>query len=193
MENSSTKSEWIATVKYLLSSLEMDNHFINPQQVNTEIFSKLCATKLRDLFITQWHLQLSGVSRNQTDTSKLHFYKLFKVAFKREKYLDLIPNFQLRKCISKFRCSDHILEIEIGRHKKLKVEERICKICKMAVETEEHFLRFCPKYKQLRSRYLGNISNFSEWVQILKCEDKKSSYNLANFLMKGFKIRKHLM
>ena len=56
---------------------------------------QLCATKLRDLFITQWHLQLSGASRNQTDTSKLRFYKLFKVAFRRKNIQTLSLIFNL--------------------------------------------------------------------------------------------------
>ena len=46
----------------------------------------------------------------------------------------------------------HVLEIETGRHQKLKVEERVCKLCKEAVETVEYFLRFCPKYSGLRYR-----------------------------------------
>ena len=107
-----------------------------------------------------------------------------------EPYLNLLHDFQLRKCISKFRCSDHVLEIESGRHRKLKYGERICKICKAAVESEEHFLRFCTLYSELQYRYFGNITPFAECVSILKCEDKKSAANLANYLSKSFATRK---
>ena len=189
----STELDWAATVRFLLSTLGMDTHLCNPGMVTTEKFSNICASKLSNLCIIQWHRQMTGVSMRLGDTSKLRFYKLFKTSFKMEPYLNLIPNFQLRKCISKFRCSDHSLEIEVGRHKKLKVQERICKICHTAVETEEHFLRFCPKFIELRHRYFGNTSTFAEWVRILKCEEKESSYNLANFLKKGFEIRKSLL
>ena len=60
--------------------------------------------------------------------------------------MDSISDFTLRKIITKFRCSDHCLEIEKGRHIKLKPEERICKLCKSDVETELHFIQDCPAY-----------------------------------------------
>jgi hypothetical protein len=92
--------------------------------------------------------------------SKLRFYKLFKVNFSREPYLDHINCFELRRSVTKFRCSDHRLEIETGRHKnignrRVHVEERICQVCKVEVETELHFLLGCPVYSNLRARYFG--------------------------------------
>ena len=189
----STELEWAATVKFLLTTLGMESYFNNPDLVTTQRFSVMCAKKLSNLCIRQWYHEVTGVSMCQGNTSKLRFYKLFKTSFKMEPYLSSISNFHLRKCISKFRCSDHSLEIEVGRHKKLKVEERVCKLCQIAVETEEHFLRFCPKFNELRHRYFGNTCSFAEWIRILKCEEKQSSYNLANFLKKGFEIRKELL
>ena len=190
MDDNSTEFEWAATVKYLLSKLGMNIHLDNPHLTSYNIFSKLCATKLRDLCISQWRSQLNGGPANSVGSNKLRFYKQFKNSFCLESYLNTVSNFYLRKCIAKFRCSDHVLEIETGRHKKLKVDDRICKICKTSIETEEHFLRFCPKYVEIRQRYFGNVSSFLELVTIMKCEGKKSAFNLANFLTKGFKIRK---
>ena len=120
--------EWAATVRFLLSTLGMDTHLRNPGLVTTEKFANICFFKLSNLCIMQWHRQMTGVSLCQGETNKLRFYKLFKTSFEMEPYLNLIPNFQLRKCISKFRCSDYSLEIEVRRHKKLQVEEHICKI-----------------------------------------------------------------
>ena len=106
-----------------------------------------------------------------------------------EPYLDLICNFQIRKCITKFRCSDHRLEIEIGRHKNKKVEERVCKTCGQGIENEEHFLRWCPRYTPLRQRYFGLPHNFLDWLVILKCETKSIAYNLGNFIKKSLVLR----
>ena len=189
MERNIAQSEWAATAKYLLSQIGMNNHLSDPLLANTNDFSKMCTTKLRKRFTSQWHSQINGSSLG-LDSNKLRFYKQFKSSFQMEPYLNLIHNFQLRKCISKFRCNDHVLEIETRRHQNSKVEERICKICKEAVETEEHFLRFCPKYSELRYRNFGNISSFVGCVRIHKCEDKKSAFNLANLLGKSFKTRK---
>ena len=88
--------------------------------------------------IQQWKSQLN------VQEHKLRFYKLFKDSFVREAYLDNLNSFDLRKCVAKFRCSDHKLEVEIGRHKKQRLEERICQICYQGVETELHLLQECP-------------------------------------------------
>ena len=51
--------------------------------------------------------------------SKLRTYKQFRNKFALENYLIVTSNFENRKLIAKFRCSDHELMIEKGRHKKL--------------------------------------------------------------------------
>ena len=109
---------------------------------------------------------------------------------RREPYLEYISDFYLRKRITKFRCSDHTLEIEIGRHKKVKAEERLCKFCISKVETELHFLQECPAYDNIRRTFLGN---YRDWLTIIKCEDKRIAYCLANFLTKAFKLREKLL
>ena len=98
----------------------------------------------------------------------------------------------MRKIITKFRCSDHALEIEKGRHKKLKVEERICKICKTDVETENHFLQNCPVYENIRFQFF-DIELMNNWNHILRCSDQKTAYNFSNFLLKAFKLRDNML
>ena len=188
-------SEWIATVKYLLSYLGMDNIFDNPISITTEKFSTLCKNTLRKKIEKEWVDQISGLGRTEGQTNKLRFYKTFKHDLSREPYLSVINDFQLRKNITKFRCSDHKLEIEVGRHKKLKVEERICKVCDAnIVETELHFLTCCPLYEDLRIRYFGNsLKDHNEWLNTLRCKDKKTSFNLANYLIKASKRREQLL
>ena len=60
---------------------------------------------------------------------KLRTYKMFKSKFAMEDYLINLHDFESRKIIAKFRCSDHTLMIETGRHKKIDPEERMCKMC----------------------------------------------------------------
>ena len=40
--------------------------------------------------------------------------------------------------------------IEVGRHKNLKIHERICQVCKRNVEDEIHFLLICKLYDEMR-------------------------------------------
>ena len=51
--------------------------------------------------------------------SKLRTCKQFKNTFALENDLIITPNFKNRKLIPAFRCSNHELIIEKGRHKKL--------------------------------------------------------------------------
>ena len=166
--------EWLATVKCVLSQLNMEEHFYNHDT---------CLTKLKAIFEKQWHTRL-------TTTSKLRFYKLFKTSFSREKYLDFIPSFPLRKCLTKFRCR---LEVEVGRHNNIDANERWCRVCKVKGETEEHFLHFCPGYNTLRARLFGNLGSFLQWRDLLKCEKSPSTFKLIKFINKGLGIRNNLI
>ena len=60
------------------------------------------------------------------------------------------------------------------------------------VECETHFLIDCPLYRELRLKHLGpNVQ--TELVNILKCSDKVTSFNLANFLTKAYSLREHCL
>ena len=68
-------------------------------------------------------------------------------------------NFKYRKTLCKFRCSDHTLLIETGRHKGLDVNDLICKNCSFGlIEDEVHFLLVCPAYSVPRSDFLSHTS-----------------------------------
>ena len=179
-----SESEWMGTVKLLINELKMTNYFQNPELISTERFTQLCKDKLKERFVQLWKSKLTD------QEGKLRFYKLFKDDFFREKYLDNLNCFHLRKAVAKFRCSDHKLELETGRHRKERVEERICQLCYQNTETEMHFLHECPLYTKLRTRYFGNVEN---WNEILQCKEKLMAYNLANFLTKAFKLRQKML
>ena len=61
--------------------------------------------------------------------------------FKFEKYIEIIQGRPLRITMTKFRISDHELDIEKGRHKDIKRGERHCQTCKTkAIESDKHLL-----------------------------------------------------
>ena len=187
MESEIFQSEWLESVKFFLQHIGMEYCFQNPTALNNHQFVKACKDKLKEKVIEQWEIYMSNVGGG----NKLRFYKTFKSSFNREPYLDSVSDFHLRKVITKFRCSDHTLEIEKGRHRKVLVEERICKLCLTDVENELHFLQSCPVYENIRLQLFGEtpVNNHV----ILKCEDKESAYSLANFLVKAYKLREDLL
>ena len=121
---------------------------------------------------------------------KSNILQTFKSDFSREKYLDFVNCYKLRKVICKFRCSDHTLEIEIGRRKKIMENERRCLVCMNEVESEVHFLANCPPYQTLRLKYFGRDIQ-DNTADIMKCSTKIASFNLANYLTKSYDIKEH--
>ena len=79
--------------------------------------------------------------------------------FKFEKCIEIIQDIPLRIMMTKFRISDHKLNIEKERQKAMRREERLCQTCKTkAVESEEHLLLECNSYSNYRNK-LFNIIN----------------------------------
>jgi hypothetical protein len=72
------------------------------------------------MFKKNYKRKILGKISNLDDSSKLFLYsKLTKQTFKLEDYLKLTKQFNNRQLLTKFRTSDHPLEIELGRYKKI--------------------------------------------------------------------------
>ena len=140
------------------------------------------------MFIELWHFYIASGTLN-----KLRFYKLVKNFFGKEQYLDNVQTFHLRKAITKFRCSDHNLEVEKGRHANKRMEERFCKACGKSIEDEIHFLNNCHSFKELRRHYFGGGPGSYNWLQIVQCVNKDNAFKLGNFLTKALKYRNKLV
>ena len=186
--NETTQSEWLKTIHFLLKYLGMERCVQQVKEISFSQFQRECKTKLKEKIISEWGEQL------KKQNSKLELYKEIKGKFEIESYLDNIPNYHLRKLITKFRCSDHKLEIETGRHKNTERKQRICKTCHLDVENETHFLCFCPTYKSLRTAIFGadNLS-MERGREILACKEKAVALKLAKYLQKAFKTREIIM
>ena len=52
--NETSQSEWMATVKFLLRELNMENYFQNPELCTTEKFTSLCKEKFKNKFNELW-------------------------------------------------------------------------------------------------------------------------------------------
>ncbi len=88
--------------------------------------------------------------------NRLHTYQLMNTScttesgysYAHQSYLQVITNVQLRQSLSRFRCSNHRLEVECGRHAKpesVPRRDRVCRLCSLgAVEDEDHLLLVCP-------------------------------------------------
>ena len=111
---------------------------------------------------------------------KMRTYCLFKKDFKLENYLTEIKNANTRKTISKFRLSDHKLEIETGRYHipKKATEQRLCKSCGVT-EDEIHCIITCKINTTEREQTFTEISTYDKTFQFFH-EVTKFTYLLCN-------------
>ena len=63
---------------------------------------------------------------------------------------------------SRFRSSNHVLNIEMGRRNGILLEDRLCTFCEnngiVVIENEYHFLLHFPRYNTIREKYLKKTS-----------------------------------
>ena len=136
---------WTMNIKNILdtngmSSFYINNHDDKPFFVQKRLFLRLC---------DQFHQNVLSEINNKK--SKLRTYALLKQEPGFESYLHDTTNPKIRKTYSKFRLSNHNLNIEKGRHIKTedeaeKLQNRLCPFCQTLVESEIHF--DCPKYSK---------------------------------------------
>ena len=62
---------------------------------------------------------------SNSDESNLFLYSKLKSSFSLEKYLSELTSFKNRQILTKFRTSDHCLQIETGRYKKYSPSTKI--------------------------------------------------------------------
>jgi hypothetical protein len=79
---------------------------------------------------------------NFDDSSKLFLHSKLKTDIKLEDYLKLTKKINNRQLLTKIRTSDHPLEIELGRCKKIPRHQRLCKTSKV-LDDEIHFFLQC--------------------------------------------------
>ena len=139
--------KWVFTIKETLEVNGMLNSFLGYDINGLFPVYRTLFQRLSD----QFHQRAFENIRNEG--CKLRTYSLFKTETGMEKYLVNINNIEKRSKVIKFRLSNHTLEIEKGRHKKIPKELRFCPFCLQCVESEIHFLFHCPEYVHLRERW----------------------------------------
>ena len=99
--------------------------------------------------------------------------------------------------MSRFRCSNHILKIETGRHDGTNEENRYCPLCTkkglFLIENEFHLIVECEYYATLRNTYLkSEYLNYIRFIELFTSTDKSILFNLATFLYKSLLLRSNV-
>ena len=105
---------------------------------------------------------------------KLEFFTSQKSIYSQEHYLSAIKKIKYRQALSKFRLSNHSLNIEAGRYKQPKIprEQRICLLCNLSkVETFLSVQRTCTpskwQWKFDQSQHLESIYLNARYGRVL--------------------------
>ena len=104
---------------------------------------------------------------------KMRTYCAFKNAVKMEKYISDVKSIERRTLLSKFRLSDHRLEVEVGRYHRPKKnpEERICTKCNI-LEDEIHCLMSCDLNKEIREQLFEQIERHRPLFRHMNTKDR---------------------
>ena len=78
-----------------------------------------------------------------------------------------------RQCLSKLRCSNNFLAIEVGRHKKLQINKRFCPKCN-EIEDEINFISSCALFDTVRKKFIQ---------EIIEIDQTFPSWMMKNFLL----------
>ena len=172
-----------------IKNLNLNEEIPILETITTENIKTITKT-LEEKYLTFWKHKLEN-------SSKLTFYSTFKTDHNLEKYLEVIKDPYKRKCLSRFRVSNHSLQIEIGRYQNIPREERLCPICNSGeVESETHLLLSCKAYEHsrenLRSTFENTPSNGIRLnpqplsVDIMKSTDSEIITKLSKFVYSCF-------
>ena len=153
---------WYSSVLSIFKELNID---ITEFKTNSKPFllkKHLVKDKLKKLITEYYHKKTTEKIESFNESSKLFLYSKLKSDIKLENYLLKIPSFKLRQLFTKFRVSDHSLEVEIGRYKNIPREARTCKNCNSNdIDDEHHFFLNCTHNLPLRTKLFNDIAKIN--------------------------------
>ena len=162
----------------------------NLKSQNLELFVTEFKTRIKDIYVQDWHDSL-------INSTRASFYRVYKQSFKYSSYLDIVFVKSHRDALTRLLSSSHILHVESGRWRRnpeLPRERRYCFICTAKVEDEYHFVFECPIYRSLRiqliPRYYRERPSMFKFISLLNTTNKKHIIALAKFVYKAFAERR---
>jgi hypothetical protein len=100
--------------------------------------------------------------------NKLRTYRNLKEKYETDTYLFLDIDKTLIKQFTQIKISNSKLMIELGRHNKTDINNRICSLCKNGVDDEYHFIILCSSLNNITNKKLANILSIFPSFHVLK-------------------------
>ena len=192
------KYSWYTFIKNIADELDIDISHIQEDKSFKKIKHSL-KTKLKHDITKKYESKTLEKLSNLTDSSKLFLYSKLKTEIKLEEYLQKDNSFINRQMMSKFRLSDHILKIEMGRYQNIPREQRLCTQCSV-IDDEYHFFFNCKINGSIRDNFLSKIKqnnpNFSEYIlpfdklKLVLNPQFELLPNVCDFIKQSLELRK---
>ena len=185
------KNCWNKDIKEALTEINMEDVFYGLDIENTSRKKQEIQKKLQKLDEERTMLAINNMP-------KLRTYKTLKTAFGTPTYINSRIPKSHRTVITKLRIGVYPINIETGRHRKEKLENRTCPRCRGQVEDETHYLIDCPLYGKMRSVLYKSVNtalqieietlNSSEKLQIL-LDSPKIAMGVATYVKEAYDTR----
>ena len=118
---------------------------------------------LKEAIRSQYHCWWLRQFANPNNSPKLRTFRLFKTSFGTSPYLDIGP-YYLRPALLRFRCSNHRLDIELGRHSNIPRQDRSCRFFQSSSVGDEYHAFQCVAFLDLQVLCGVNITSFPQFV-----------------------------
>ena len=139
---------------------------------------KLAEERMLHKFARQW-------KTNVGKKPKLRTYAKIKETYEVENYVVLNLERHQRSILAQLRAGILPLQVELGRFRNIKLEDRICTLCTAnTVEDEYHMLFYCDLYTEERRMFTEQMPN--DWTELqeslkLKTLFKNHSRKLSKY------------
>ena len=181
---------WALHIKNILFQSGFGYAWLNQGVGNKTMFLSEFRQKFKDVSLQIWNEEIR-------ESSRLSNYRLVKINFGIEPYINSIDNLYSRSLLLRFRGGILPLLCNKGVYYSIPWAQRICPLCKLDVETEYHFLLICPKLSTIREKLLPRYlyENPSEIKYIIFVSSSRQSLNfaLANYIKHALKLREAVM
>ena len=123
------------------------------------------------------------LDENNENRNKLRFYSQLKGCFKKEPYIELVPNRSQRADLTRLRISSSRLALETMRYQRPYVppNKRLCKYCRPLednsmhlegfVDDEYHFLGKCSSFLLKRNCFLAKYETIHPGIKNMSTTD----------------------
>ena len=124
---------------------------------------------------------------NPDHSPKLRTFRLFKTSFGTSSYLDFGP-YYFRPALLRFRCSNHRLDIELGRHNNVPRQERSCRFCKTPSIGDEFHAFKCVAFMDLQVLCDVNVQTFPQFIAAMQSFEIRTQRYIS-LIMSRIKLR----